>query len=215
MTNLDAAILNSSDRIELVARREHAICIEQLAHLAHALESKIDEIRNQFTTPEISGGGVVNAIRVDEVSSQWEAVFSVINMASGPILQLALRGLYLQAICLIRQEYEGIAQLSHIARGTRNESRAPHIGPLEDEIKPWYGELSEGAHISSDAITQLQSVRFGGDDQIVCLPYGASLIPCYNQHTTSVLLEMHVKLRGELLKLLTVYVEKCDRPAAG
>ncbi len=65
-----------------------------------------------------------------------------------------VEGRYLQALALLRQEMETVAQLKVVRAGTRKENCAPNVGVLEKSMARMYGELSAAAHLSRPHIVR-------------------------------------------------------------
>jgi hypothetical protein len=82
------------------------------------------------------------------------------------ICEIAIaEGRYLQALALLRQEMETVAQLKVVRAGKRNEKRPPNIGVLEKSIARLYDDLSVAAHVSKhDIVRSTIEWEVAGDD---------------------------------------------------
>ena len=92
-----------------------------------------------------------------------EALFASFIIGIKTCEDAIAEGRYLQALALLRQEMETLAQLKAVRAGNRNESRSPNVGVLEKSLARMYGELSAAAHVAKHDF-----VRF-------CLPPGMFL----------------------------------------
>ncbi len=202
-TQIEAAIKSASEKIESMTQTDHAQLLKKHLDLSIEIEREVIPLLNNLTRDEERNGQVVKVIRSNRTHEEWEAVFSVINMAAGPILQLICDGLYLQAYCIVRQALEGIAQLHHIRQGTRQVTKAPQINHLNEALRRLYPLLSQGAHIATHDAAQIQAPTTSGmESTLAFLPHGISLIPCYSPALSGDLLEIHLELRQLLLSHL-------------
>ena len=209
MTNIEALIKNTSERISIKTQIDHIDLFKNNYSISLEIQNRIDLIQNKTTFDEIREGHAFKIIRVDSIQAEWEATFSAVNMASVTILESILEGLYLQSICLIRQEYEGIAQLHHIIKKTRQKKKAPNIGHMGAEIRTIYAELSQGAHIASDEMAQLQAQSASGlEDTIAVLPHGINIAPSYSKEVSESLIKIHMDLRRELISHLDAHIAR-------
>jgi len=202
-TQIEAAIKNASEKIEVMTQADHARLLKENLDLSIKIQKELGPLLNSVTRDDWRNGQIVKVVRSNRTHEEWEAVFSVINMAGGPILQLICEGLYLQAYCIVRQAFEGIAQLHHIRQGTRQATKAPQIKHLDEALRRLYSPLSEGAHIATHDAAQVQAPSATGmESTLAFLPHGISLIPCYSQEFSGNLLEIHLELRRLLLSHL-------------
>ena len=66
-----------------------------------------------------------------------------------------MRGQYLQASALVRQELETLAALREIAGGRRKDGLPPQVSVLEPSMRRLYGGLSDAAHVGREwVVTQ-------------------------------------------------------------
>ncbi|WP_295554150.1 hypothetical protein [uncultured Stenotrophomonas sp.] len=203
MTQIEAAIKNASEKIERVTQAHHARLLKEHIDLSIEIHKELIPLLNNLTRDENRNGQTVKVVRSSRTHEEWEAVFSVINMAAGPIVQLICEGLYLQAYCIVRQVLEGIAQLHHIRHGTRQITKAPQINHLDEALRRIYSPLSQGAHIATHDAAQIQAPSASGmESTLAFLPHGISLIPCYSLELSRDLLEIHLALRRLLLSHL-------------
>lgn len=123
----------------------------------------------------------------------------------GPVItSLAMQGFYAAAICLLRHELEGVAQLKHILDGRRSKKYAPSISHLEERMRKWYPALSESAHLSSDFAASMQAPLFGNPDNLALLPHGNSMLPVIAEEVIGI----HVESRKELIKRVDEHLER-------
>jgi hypothetical protein len=203
MTQIEAAIKNASEKIGSKTQADHARILKAHFDLSIEIQKELSPLLNSLTRDEERNGQIVKVVRSNRMHEEWEAVFSVINMATGPILQLICEGLYLQAYCIVRQAFEGIAQLHHVRKGTRQATKAPQIKHLDEALRKLYGPLSEGAHIATHDTAQMQAPSASGmESTLAFLPHGISLIPCYSPELSGKLLKIHLELRRLLLSHL-------------
>lgn len=209
MRNWDEIIAIEADKVSQEARMRLTSRIEQNNQISKKIGSGIDKILNKSTRREVRYYGPVEVARDDEIHREWETVFSVVNMAGNAVVHLAFAGYYLQAITLVRQELEGLAQLEHIIQGSRINNRPPNVAVLDAEIKKLYGELSEGAHLASHEITTLQApMPTGFERRYALLPHGPSVIPRYSHEVADAIFEIHIKIREELNECLHGHIAK-------
>ncbi|HFT6995056.1 TPA: hypothetical protein ACGRQA_004429 [Stenotrophomonas maltophilia] len=202
-TQIEAAIKNASEKIERMTQADHTQLLKEHLDISIEIQKELTPLLNNLTRDEERNGQIVKVVRSNRTHEEWEAVFSVVNMASGPILQLICDGLYLQAYCIVRQALEGIAQLHHIRQGTRQITKAPQINHLDEALRRLYPPLSQGAHIATHDAAQMQAPTANGmESTLAFLPHGISLIPCYSPELSGDLLEIHLELRRLLLSHL-------------
>lgn len=200
MTQVEALIKDTSEKIENKTRADHDQLFRAHFNLSLEIQRELSPLLNNLTRDEERSGQIVKVVRSNQTHEEWEAVFSVVNMAAGPILQLICEGLYLQAYCIVRQAFEGIAQLHHVRRGSRQTNKAPQIKHLDEALRKLYGPLSEGAHIATHDAAQVQAPSTSGTESTLAfLPHGVSLVPCYSPELSKSLLEVHLELRRLLL----------------
>ena len=215
MTTWDEIIAIEADNISREARKRLSSRIEQNNQISKNIGSGIDKIFNKLTRMEVREHGPVEVVRDDETHREWETAFSVVNMTGNAVVHLIFAGYYLQAITLVRQELEGLAQLEHITQGSRVNNKAPNIGVLDAEIKKFYGELSEGAHLASHDITALQApMPTGFERHNAQLPHGPSLIPRYSHEVADGIFNIHIKIREELNGCLHRHIAKLFPPCS-
>lgn len=207
--NWDTFIEIEADKVAQETRKRLSSRIEQNNNVSKEIGSEIDRILNKVTRREVREYGAVELIRNDETHREWETAFAVVNMAGNPVVSLISSGYYLQAITLVRQELEGLAQLKHIAQGNRTKNKAPKINVLDEEVKKLYGDLSEGAHLASHDITAIQApMPTGLERRYALLPHGPSIIPRYSHEVADAIFEMHIKIREELNDSLREHISK-------
>jgi len=202
-----------AERIRKLTRDECAEVLQENLRLSLKFGELIDSILNQVTQERLQGNQISYVVRNNPVEREWEATFSTVHMADAPITGLICEGFYLQAIVLLRQEMEGMAQLTHILDGTRlkNLKFAPNIGDLPESIRSLYPDLSQGAHLASHNLAALQAPLANGDEDVFALlPYQHSVIPKYNKHVAKTLLTVHVEFRRELLARFEHYIDRLN-----
>lgn len=211
MRNWDTFIGMQAERVEERTRRELASLLQECWDISENIGEYIDLILNRLTRSEQRDGQTFHVVRNDESLREWEATFSVVNMAATPIIRLVCEGYYLQAICLVRQEFEGIAQFKHILEKSRTTAKAPNIKHIDDQLRQLYGDLSEGAHIASHDAACLQApLSDGSESTHAVLPHGPSLLPVYSRVAASSILEVHRDLRLALLVHLREHTNAID-----
>lgn len=209
MRNWDSLIALEAGMVGEKTRRDLTALLQENEAISESIGKCIDSILNMVTRSENLDKGIVEVVRVNEAQREWEATFSVVNMGANPIVRLICEGYYLQAICLVRQELEGIAQFKHILSNSRTTKKAPNINHMDEQLRLLYNDLSEGAHIASHAAASIQSpVPIGTEPIIALLPYGSSLIPIYSREFASSVIKIHNQLRQELLVHLKEHVNE-------
>lgn len=82
------------------------------------------------------------------------------------------RGAYIQALTLLRQEMELLAQIKHVKAGTHKPKSAPNLKELEETIRRLYNNLSEVAHVSTPEVVFMATFMDLSGDQ--AYPEGTS-----------------------------------------
>lgn len=211
MRNWDVFISIQAEKNGKIAQRELASLLQECEAISKKIGECIDLILNRTTRSELRDGTTLHVVRSDESLREWEATFSVVNMAATPIIFLICGGYYLQAICLVRQEFEGIAQFRHILEKSRTTNRAPNIKHIDEKLRRLYSDLSKGAHIASHDAACLQAPPPNGIGSILAvLPHGPSLLPVYSREVGSSILEIHRDLRLTLFEHLREHTNAID-----
>ena len=207
--NWDIYIKIEADKVSQETRKQLSSRIDQNNQVSNEIGSGIDKILNQLTRKEIREYGPVNVIRNDKTHREWETVFSVVNMAGNSVVSLTCSGYYLQAITLVRQELEGLAQLEHIIQGSRATKSGPNINVIDAKIRRVYGVLSEGAHLATHEVTALQApMPTGQERRYAQLPHGPSVIPRYSHEVADEIFEIHIEIRQGLNDSLRKHIAK-------
>jgi len=111
---------------------------------------------------------------------------------------------YLQALALLRQEMETLAQLKVVRAGRRNEKRSPNVGVLEKSLARMYDELSAAAHVSKhDLVRSATTWDVSGDD----LPgptSGTRQFPVFDESLARRSFVLHLLLTRWLLAEMTI-----------
>ncbi|WP_156116672.1 hypothetical protein [Massilia sp. 9096] len=200
MRNWDQFIVITSEKINAKSSTDLTALLKKNNEVSKRLGEFLDLMLNNMSIPEIREGVTYQMVRTDPVQREWEATFSTVNMTGPVIVSLAMQGFYSSAICLLRQELEGTAQLKHILDGRRSTNWAPNIRHLSERMRRWYPALTESAHLSSDFAASMQAPLFGGDDNFSLLPHGSSILPVYNKDVAEEIIEIHIEIREELTK---------------
>lgn len=208
MRNWDELIAIQSEKIHKQSIDSLAIVLKRNRAVSERLGGAIELMLNNLSVPELRDGVIYHVARTDPVQREWEATFSAINMIGPAVVNLVCQGFYVPAICLLRQELEGIAQLRHILDRTRTTKKAPNIRHLEEKMRHWYPALSEGVHLSSDFVASLQAPLFGNPDNLALLPHGSSIFPVYNRQLAVEMIEIHIEIREELRKQVDEHLER-------
>lgn len=212
MRTWDKLIEIEADQVLAESRERLSAILEVNDHISMEIGSDIDQILNNVTRKEMREWGPVEVARTDQTLKRWEVTFSVVNMANRGIVRLTLEGYYLQAVSLLRQELEGVAQLKHITLGTRPNGKAPNIKVLDERLRKVYRELSQGTHLTSDQMAALQAPLLTGRERLIAqLPHGPSLLPRFSHHVAKTIFEIHVELRKALKSILHEHIEKIRR----
>lgn len=177
------------------------------------MDDEFRRVVNKRTRVELRDGIPHEVVRMDEARRQWEAVMVSIWIGADLVDTAVASGLYLRALCLVRQELEGLAQLHHILNGSRKPTHSPNLSVLDRAIKQWYGTLSDGAHLAShdlvgycapaDPLTFQQS--------IAVLPHGTSMFPIYNRHIARAILRLHFRVRIRLYREMKSYAAEIQQ----
>jgi|GEM_PF-4424046 len=198
MRNWDHFIVIESEKINAKSSTDLAAVLKKNDAASKRLGELLDLMLNNMSVPEVRDGVTYHVVRTDSVQREWEATFSTVNMTGPVIVSLAMQGFYSSAICLLRQELEGVAQLTHILNGSRSTKWAPNIKHLNERMRRWYPTLTESAHLSSDFAASIQAPLFGGSDSLSLLPHGSSMLPVYNKDIAEEIIEIHIEIRREL-----------------
>jgi hypothetical protein len=210
MRNWDDLITIQSEKIHEQSIDGLAVVLKRNRAVSERLGETIELMLNNLSVPELRDGVTYHVVRTDPVQREWEATFSAINMIGPAVVSLACQGFYVPAICLLRQEFEGIAQLTHVLEGTRTTKKAPNIRHVEEKMRQWYPALSEGAHLSSDFVTSMQAPLFGDSNNLALLPHGSSIFPVFNKQLAVEIMEIHITIREELIKRVDEHLERND-----
>ncbi|MDR7047752.1 hypothetical protein J2X54_000187 [Duganella sp. 3397] len=208
MRNWDDFIAIEAGKICNISEAEFTDLLKQNAATSKLLGASLDLMLNNLSTPELRNGITHQVVRNDPVQREWEATFSAVNMVGPVIISLAMQGFYAAAICLLRHELEGVAQLKHILDGRRSKKYAPSISHLEERMRKWYPALSESAHLSSDFAASMQAPLLGNPDNLALLPHGNSMLPVYNKKIAEEVIGIHIEIRKELIKRVDEHLER-------
>lgn len=195
---------------EKIASQSRLDCEEQIRSLDEASErlgELLYKILNQITLETKDENGFLrHVVRSDETLKEWEATFAVINMCNEPVIYLTRNGYYMQSLAVLRQELEGIAQLTHILDKSRTTKKSPNVGRVSSHSGR-YGELSEAAHLASHRVASLQSkIHAEHAGGFALLPHGHSILPTYNKEFASEILKLHLEFRNLLANHLQNHI---------
>jgi hypothetical protein len=89
-------------------------------------------------------------VPITPTSEERNALFASFVIGIEACENAIAEGRYLQALALLRQEMETLAQIKAVRAGKRNGTRCPNIAALgNSSLGRMYGELSEAAHASN------------------------------------------------------------------
>lgn len=210
MTSLNAAVLRSTcDNAECASNDKRIIRLRALQESVNSrIDEQIIEVLNKRTTTESRDGMAHEIVRFDETRREWEAVFVPV-WSGAKLVDIAIDcGFYLRAMCLIRQEVEGLAQLHHIRNKSRKPKRAPGLAVLRLSVRKWYDDLSDGAHLASHELVGhiVPADPMGLQREVAVLPQGTSVFPIANPYVGRAVLRLHLRVRIGLLREMRAYV---------
>lgn len=122
-------------------------------------------------------------------NSERLLLISTFYQSSYYIEDLISEGQYIKATAAIKQDYEILARLDSINNGLDEYGVVPNVKVLPEEVRRYYGELNDVAHISkSDVLDELMLVHDEGEITAV------SPIPVFNENIAKNLYELHIYL---------------------
>jgi hypothetical protein len=102
---------------------------------------------------------------------------------------LISEGQYIKAATVLKQDYEILARIYEVKKGTAKVGQTPQIRYLEEEVRGYYGDLNKVAHPSNQEMLEnlMQTLSFGTAQAI-------SHVPVYNKDYSMSLYELHIWL---------------------
>jgi hypothetical protein len=113
-------------------------------------------------------------------------------------------GRYLQALALLRQEMETLAQLKSVRSGVRKEKRAPNVGLLGRSIRRLYGDLSNAAHVSKHHIVRTVTTWDLSDKKLPGPTSGTRYFPAFDEGLARRSFALHLMLIIKVISELSV-----------
>lgn len=137
-------------------------------------------------------------------SEERDALFASFIIGIDACESAIAEGRYLQALALLRQEMETLAQLKAVRAGKRNEKQSPNIGVLEKSLARMYDELSAAAHVSKhDLIRSVTAWEFSGDD-LLGPTNGTRQFPVFNEDLARRSFALHLMLTRWILAEMAI-----------
>jgi hypothetical protein len=113
-------------------------------------------------------------------------------------------GRYLQALALIRQEMETLAQLKAVSAGTRKEKRSPNVAVLESSLARLYGDLSAAAHVSNHDLVRTVTEYEVTGDHLPGPTSGTRYFPAFDEGVARRCFGLHISLTFRLIEELNI-----------
>lgn len=149
-------------------------------------------------------GKIVEASQVGQERSALFASF-VIGME---LSETAIAdGRYLQALTLLRQELETVAQLTLISKGKRKDGEVANIKVLEKSLARFYGELSAAAHVSKHDLVRTATELDVSELDVPEFTVGTRYYPAFNEGLARRAFALHLVL---ILKIIERMSEEHD-----
>ncbi len=130
-----------------------------------------------------------------EKNSNLLLLISAFYQSSYYIEDLISEGQYVKATAGIKQDYEILARIGTINNGLDKYGIVPNVKSLPEQVRRYYGELNDVAHISkSDLLDELLLVHDEGEITAV------SPIPAFNENIAKNLYELHIYLMVSVIQ---------------
>lgn len=141
---------------------------------------------------------------VTRTSEQRKALFASFVLGIRACESAIEEGRYLQALALLRQEMETLAQLKAVRAGKRRTNGSPNVVVLEKSLARLYGELCAAAHVSKhDIVRSSTECEVSGDD----LPgptSGTRYFPALNDQLARRSFSLHLMLTIGLIDEMSI-----------
>ena len=116
-------------------------------------------------------------------------------------------GCYLQALTLLRQELETVAQLTLISLGKRKDGESAKLKVLEKSLARFHGELSAAAHVSKHDLVRTATELDVRDLDVPEFTVGTRYYPAFNEGLARRAFALHLVL---ILKIIEHMSEEHD-----
>lgn len=113
-------------------------------------------------------------------------------------------GRYLQALTLVRQEMEIIAQLITITRGKRQEGKQPKVTVLEEPLRRLYDDLSAAAHVSRHHIVRAATEMDVSTMELPGATSGTRYFPVFDETIARRCFSLHLMLVLRLIEQMSI-----------
>lgn len=150
-------------------------------------------------------GKIVEASQIGQERTALFASF-VIGM---PLCETAIaEGRYLQALTLLRQELETVAQLTLITQGKRKDGKVAKMSVLENSLARFYGDLSAAAHVSRHHIVRSATELDVSDLELPESTEGIRFFPDFDPVLARRIFALHLVLMVSIIEQMSIEYEE-------
>lgn len=204
-------VRNQTDQACELLAPPHLCLMDTLASVLMRITRNIDKLIMGPDT--VTGGAMV--FPMTKIRKEFEATLAGFVIGVPAVEQTIREGRYLQALALLRQEMETLAQLYHLNNGARNNGRfgdkaIPSVGVLPERIRSQHDYLSGAVHVSKHHIVAraTQQLHFGSLPELPQLPTGARYVSSFDAGLAHDSFLFHLWLLHGTIGQFNIYLKK-------
>jgi hypothetical protein len=141
---------------------------------------------------------------ITPISEERNALFASFVIGIEACESAIAEGRYLQALALLRQEMETLAQLKAVNAGRRNANRSRNVAVLESSLARLYVELSAAAHVSKSHIVRAATEWDVSADDAPGPTSGTRYFPAFDEGLARRSFSVHKVLTLGLIEELSI-----------
>ncbi|SFM73226.1 hypothetical protein [Rugamonas rubra] len=151
-------------------------------------------------------------VEASQVGEERTALFASFVIGMGLCEDAIADGRYLQALTLLRQESETVAQLTLISQGKRKDGEAANVKVLEASLRRIHGDLSAAAHVSKhDVVRSVTRLDVSGLD-LPEFTAGARYFPAFDKNLARRAFALHLVLILNVIEHMSTEHEERHAP---
>ena len=146
---------------------------------------------------------------VTSTAEERDALFASFIIGLVVCENTIVEGRYLQALALLRQEMETLAQLKAVREGTRRRNQPPNVKILDKSLARMYGELSAAAHVSNHDMIRSATAWDVPRDDLPGSTSGTRQFPLFDENLARRSFVLHLMLtRWVIVELATDLLQR-------
>jgi hypothetical protein len=151
-------------------------------------------------------------VEASQVGQERTALFASFVIGMDLCENAIVEGRYLQALTLLRQELETVAQLTLISMGKRKDGEAANLKVLEKSLVRFHGDLSAAAHVSKHDVVRSMTELDVSELDVPAFTAGARYYPAFNVNLARRAFALHLVLIVKVIEHMSVEHEERHAP---